>query len=73
MIKNAVLIPALGVATALGFGIAIPFLLAEIFSLFINFQCVNIQNYNIYRYKQHEEQMKKLVYHKYICNLIQLY
>lgn len=62
MIKNSIAIPCLAVAA--GFGIApfvtIPFLIAELGGLFINFQCVNIQNYNIYRYKQHEEQMKKL-------------
>ena len=60
MIKNAVLIPVLGVASGLGFWPAIPLLAMEVGSLFINFQCVNIQNCNIYRFKQKEETMKKL-------------
>lgn len=60
MIKNAVLIPILGVASGLGFWPAIPLLAMEVGSLFINFQCVNIQNCNIYRFKQKEETMKKL-------------
>ena len=60
MIKNAVLIPILGVASGLGFWPAIPLLAMEVGSLFINFQCVNIQNCNIYRFKQREETMKKL-------------
>lgn len=60
MIKNAVLIPAYGVASAFGFWPAIPLLAMELGSLFINFQCVNIQNCNIYRYKEKEETMKKL-------------
>ena len=60
MIKNTVLIPILGVASGLGFWPAIPLLAMEVGSLFINFQCVNIQNCNIYRFKQREETMKKL-------------
>ena len=71
MIKNAVLIPALGVATALGFGIAIPFLLAEIFSLFINFQCINIQNYNICRVKEREQTFQKLAERRLRSNIAQ--
>ena len=41
LIQNIIAIPLLSVTTALGFGIAIPFLLEELFSLFINFQCIN--------------------------------
>lgn len=32
----------------------------EIFSLLINFQCVNIQNYNIYRFKEKEEKLRNI-------------
>lgn len=71
IIKNTILIPVLGIATALGFGIAIPFLLTEIFSLFINFQCVNIQNYNICRVKEKEETYKKLAERKLKNNVAQ--
>ena len=60
MVKNAILIPVFGVASALGVWPAIPLLAMEVGSLFINFQCVNIQNCNIYRYKEKEEAMKRL-------------
>ena len=61
MVKNAIAIPALGIAAGLGIVpfITIPFLVAEIGSLFINFQCVNLQNYNIYHYKEREEATKR--------------
>ena len=62
IIKNAIAIPCLAVATAFGLWptVIIPFLALEIGSLFVNFQCVNIQNCNIYRYKLREEQLKRL-------------
>lgn len=62
LIKNAIAITGLTVATVLGIWptVVIPFLALEIGSSFINFQCVNIQNCNIYRYKMREETMKKL-------------
>lgn len=60
MIKNTVLIPILTIASACGFVPAIPLLGMELGSLFINFQCVNIQNYNIYRFKDKEAVLKKL-------------
>lgn len=61
MIRNAIAIPALAIAAGLGIAplVTIPFLITEIGSLFINFQCVNLQNYNIYRYKEREEETKK--------------
>lgn len=60
VVQNAICIPLLALATALGYPVAIPFLIEEIFSLFINFQCINIQNYNIYRFKEREETFKRL-------------
>lgn len=62
IIKNSIAIPALAVTAAFGIwpAVVLPFLALEVGSLFINFQCVNIQNCNIYRYKQREETMKKL-------------
>lgn len=60
MIKNAVLIPTLTIASVCGFIPAMPLLVMELGSLFINFQCVNIQNYNIYRFKDKEEVLKKV-------------
>ena len=62
IIKNAIAIPCLAVATAFGLWptVIIPFLALEVGSLFVNFQCVNIQNCNIYRYKLREEQLRRL-------------
>ena len=62
IIKNAIAIPALAITAAFGIWptIVLPFLALEVGSLFVNFQCVNIQNCNIYRFKQREETMKKL-------------
>ncbi len=58
--KNIITLPLLSAATICGFAPAIPFLMLEAGSTFINFQCVNIQNYNIYRFRQKEEKLKKL-------------
>ena len=62
IIKNAIAIPALAITAAFGIWptVVLPFLALEVGSLFVNFQCVNIQNCNIYRFKQREETMKKL-------------
>lgn len=62
LIKNAIAIPCLAVAAGFGLwpAVVLPFLALEIGASFINFQCVNIQNCNIYRYKMREETMKKL-------------
>lgn len=59
IIGNSIAIPILLVASALGFGAAIPFLIIEILSLGINFECINIQNYNLCRFKMTEESLKK--------------
>lgn len=62
IIKDAIAIPCLAAAAAFSLWptVIIPFLVLEVGSLFINFQCVNIQNCNIYRYKLREETLKKL-------------
>ena len=62
--KNIIMIPTIALATAIGlvpFGaiIGLPLIAMETVGLFINFQCVNIQNCNIYRYKKHEELLRK--------------
>jgi len=62
LIKNGFFIPALAIASGIGIApiITLPLLAIELGSLFINFQCVNIQNYNIYQFKEKEETIKKL-------------
>ena len=52
IIINAITIPLLTAATIAGIPFAIPFLIEELASAFINFQCINIQNYNIYRFQE---------------------
>lgn len=58
--KDAITIPILGIVALCGFTPAIPLLIAEVGSAFINFQCINIQNYNIYRFKESEDILKKM-------------
>lgn len=61
MIRNLIAIPALLVAVGLGFApyATIPVLVMTLGSLFINFQCVNLQNYNIYQYEPRKERMQR--------------
>lgn len=62
LIKNAIAITCLTATAIAGIWptVVIPFLAMEICASFINFQCINIQNCNIYRFKQREETLKKL-------------
>ena len=60
IIINAITIPLLTAATIAGIPFAIPFLIEELASAFINFQCINIQNYNIYRFQEREDTFKKM-------------
>ncbi len=61
MITDTILIIAtsIGIVTGLPLGFLIPALLVELVSLGINFECVNIQNYNMCRYKLVEESIIK--------------
>ena len=59
LIKDAITIPLLVVGTVTSIPGALPLLVVEIISTGINFECVNIQNYNICRYKLSEEVLKK--------------
>lgn len=58
--KDAVLIPLLCTGIALGLPALTPLLIIELFSAAINWQCVNIQDYNIARYRYSEPMLKKL-------------
>ena len=57
--RNAVFLPIF-TGLSIAFPIVTPLAAYELASTFINFQCVNIQNCNIYRFKQKEEQLKKI-------------
>ena len=57
--RNAVLLPIF-TGLSVAFPIVTPLAAYELASTFINFQCVNIQNCNIYRFKQKEEKLKKI-------------
>ena len=57
--RNAVFLPIF-TGLSVVFPITTPLVAYELASTFINFQCVNIQNCNIYRFKQKEEQLKKI-------------
>ena len=56
--RNAILIPTSIAGIALGFTPAIALLVFELISAGINFQCVNIQDYNICRYKLIEDKLQ---------------
>lgn len=57
LIKDAIVIPILVAGTIMNIPGAVVLLIAELFSGLINFECINIQNYNICRYKIIEEQL----------------
>ena len=57
--RNAVFLPIF-TGLSVAFPITTPLVAYELASTFINFQCVNIQNCNIYRYKKREEKFKKV-------------
>lgn len=58
--KDAVVIPLLGIGIVLGLSGLIPILIIELCSAAINWQCVNIQDYNIARYNYSEPMLRKL-------------
>lgn len=55
LIFDSVAIPILTVGTIMSFPGALPLLAMEVFNAGINFQCINIQNRNICRYKLSED------------------
>ena len=59
LIKNIFLILSSTIAVSIGFSQLIPIIILELISAGINFECINIQNYNICRYKIAEGFMKK--------------
>lgn len=60
MIKNIITIPILTSLIMIGVTPIIPVLGLELLSLFINFECINIQNYNICRFKKNKEKLEKI-------------
>lgn len=60
MEMNAVLIPFFTLCTFSGLPFSGLLLTFEVASLFINFQCVNLQNYNIYRFQQKKEKLQTI-------------
>lgn len=59
LIKDAIVIPFLVAGTIAQIPGSLPLLILELISAGINFECINIQNYNICRYKIAEEVLKK--------------
>lgn len=57
--RNAVFLPIF-TGLSVAFPITTPLVAYELASTFINFQCVNIQNCNIYRYKKKEELFQRM-------------
>lgn len=59
LIKDSIVITILIGLSISGFTPAIPLLISELMSLGINIQCINIQNYNLCRYKIMEDGLKR--------------
>lgn len=57
---NVAVILASLVALITGFTPALPIIAIELVSLGINFECINIQNYNLCRFKMKEDVLKKI-------------
>lgn len=56
---DAIVIPIITGLSIVYTPAVIPLLIYELLSATINFQCINLQNYNIYRIKEKEEILKK--------------
>lgn len=59
LIKDLILIPILIGGAVVGFAPSIPLLIIELISAGINFECINIQNYNLERIKPLEARLRK--------------
>ena len=67
LLKDIIIIPILSIATAFSVPLALPFLIIELGSAFINLQCINLQEHSIAEYesckpilqKQAEKKRKK--------------
>ena len=59
LIKDAILTTISVIAVSCGLAWAIPFLVAGIISAGLNFECINIQNCSICKYKRCEETLEK--------------
>jgi len=57
--KNAVVVPILALIVILGGNVVLPLLIMEILDTIINLECINIQNYNLYRIEIMKEQLEK--------------
>lgn len=60
LIKNMIILPICIGFSCAGFGILGIVGAYEFLSMMVNFECVNIQNYNIYRIKQKEERLRNI-------------
>lgn len=60
LLTDGIALVGLSIAAAYGITGVIPLIVLSAGSAFINFQCINIQNYNIYRYEEKKEALKKL-------------
>lgn len=69
LLKNAIIIAIATTAIACGLTIAIPVLVAEILSAGINFECINIQNCSICKYKRCEAALEKKEQKKVTYNI----
>lgn len=59
LIKNMIVLPLSVAGVIAGVPFSLPIMIYELFSTFINFECINIQNYNMCRFKKIQTALKK--------------
>lgn len=60
LIRDIVLLPVFTGLALTGLEVFIPLIIGNLLSSYINFHCVNLQNYNICRFKKHEATLNKM-------------
>lgn len=58
--RDIVLFPIFTGLALAGLEVFVPLVIGNLLSSYINFQCVNLQDYNIYRFKKHEAALNRI-------------
>ena len=69
LVKNIILIPIFSFLLLSNIEIAFPLLLFEMISTVINFECINIQNYNLCQFKKIEDKLIEREKRKILSNI----
>ncbi len=69
LIKNFIFIPIFSCLLLSNVEIALPLLVFELISTAINFECINIQNYNLCQFKKIEDKLEKREKRRILSNI----